>query len=287
MTLSDLFPDLGESVYENWDFKQADVLMAFLNQRMLVAPDETRHIWRLDGPLEDVPNDEVLSMAWLHMAHVGPLPPIWDLLDVQPSAETLYLLSLVEFTDLLNGCAPDALVWNAFVILRMVATARYLHLTSQEHMEAHGILGEDAEERVRLREEGPAIEANAQRVFLLTDQLAAMSSQHQEVQTAAAFNAERARLAEWDSGQLRGQIGLVQQDLTRARNDLTAAVAQAHTQVADLDDRLKASVAAERFDTAVRNQYVLPVTSPVSHLTQTSFTTHSVHPSLCVDASLL
>ena len=54
-------------------------------------------------------------------------------------------------------------------------------------------------------------------------------------------------------------------------------------------------------DTAVRTQYVLPVTSPVSHLTQTSLTTHSVqytqytlsvyissyHSSLCVDASLL
>jgi hypothetical protein len=54
-TLSELFPDLGESSYENWDFKQADVLMAFLNQRMLAEPDETRHIWKLDGPLEDGP----------------------------------------------------------------------------------------------------------------------------------------------------------------------------------------------------------------------------------------
>ena len=164
-------------------------------------------------------------MAWLHMAHVSPLPPIWDLLDVQPSTETLHLLSLVEFTDLLNGCARDALVRNAFLILRMVATARYLHLKSQElHealMEDHGTLGEDADERVRLREEGPAIAANAQRVLHLTDQVAAMSNQHQEAQAAAAFNAERARLAEWDSGQLRGQIGLVQQDLARARNDLT------------------------------------------------------------------
>ena len=91
-----------------------------------------------------------------------------------------------------------------------------------------------------------SIDANAQRVLHLTDQLAAMSNQHQEVQAAAAFNAERARLAEWDAGLLRGQIGLVQQDLARARNDLNAALAQAHTQVADLDDRLKASVAAER-----------------------------------------
>ena len=138
----------------------------------------------LDGPLEDAPNDEVPSMAWLHMAHTGPLPPIWDYLDLQPSADTLHLLSLVEFTDLLNGCAPDALVRNAFVILRMVATAHYLHHKSQElHealMEAHGTLGEDADERVRLCEEGPAIAANAQRVLHLTDQLAAMSNQHQE-----------------------------------------------------------------------------------------------------------
>jgi hypothetical protein len=54
------------------------------------------------------------------MAHVGELPPIWDLLDFA-AAENLHLLSLVEFTDLLNGCSLDALVWNAFVILRMAA----------------------------------------------------------------------------------------------------------------------------------------------------------------------
>ena len=143
-------------------------------------------------------------MAWLYMAHTGPLPPIWDLLDLQPNSETLHLLSLVEFTDLLNGCAPDALVRNAFVILRMVATARYLHLKSQELpealMEAHGILGEDADERVRLREEGPAHEAIARRVLDLTDQLSALTNQHQEAQAAATFQAERARLAEWDAG---------------------------------------------------------------------------------------
>ena len=119
-TLSDLFPDL--------DLQQGDDLQSFMDQRVLAAPDETQHIWKLDGPLEDVPNHEVPSMAWQHMAHTGPLPPIWDLLDLQPSAETLHLLNLVEFTDLLNGCAPDALVRNAFVILRVVATARYLHL---------------------------------------------------------------------------------------------------------------------------------------------------------------
>ena len=125
-TLSDLFPDLGESVYENWDFQQGDILQSFIKQRMLAAQDETRHIWKLDGPLEDVPSDEVPSMAWQHMAHTDPRPPIWDLLDLQPTTETLHLLSLVEFTDLLNGRAPNALVRNAFVILCVVATARYL-----------------------------------------------------------------------------------------------------------------------------------------------------------------
>ena len=45
---------------------------------------------------------------------------VWDLLDFA-AAETLHLLSLVEFTGLLNGCSPDALLRNAFVILRMVA----------------------------------------------------------------------------------------------------------------------------------------------------------------------
>jgi hypothetical protein len=108
--MADLFPDLGESSYDDWDYQQSEVLLAFKNQRMLAAPDEIRHIWKLDGPLEDA-----LSMAWLHMAHVGLLPPIWDLLDHQPAAETLHLLSLVEFTDLLSGCAPDALLWNAFL----------------------------------------------------------------------------------------------------------------------------------------------------------------------------
>jgi len=84
----------------------------------------------------------------------------------------------------LNGCAPDALMRNVFVILRVLVTARYLRLKSQElHeelMAAHSIIGHEVEEKVRLRGEVPASEANAQKVALLTNQLAAMSSQHQE-----------------------------------------------------------------------------------------------------------
>jgi len=215
--LSDLFPDLGESTYENWDFTQADVLMALLNLRMLAAPDETP------------------SMVWLHRAHVGPLPLIWDLLDHQPSAETLHLLSLAEF----NGCSPDALVRNAFVVLRMVATDRYLHLKSQELHEAlikaHKTIGFEVEEKVQLREAAPAV--------------ASMSSKYQEALATAASNAERTRLTELGSRSdwlLGGLIGLAQQDHARVRDDLTAALVQAHAQVADLRDRLKASLAAER-----------------------------------------
>ena len=106
-----------ESSYDNWDYQQHETLLAFMNQCMLAAPTEPRHIWKLDGTLKDAPADETPTMALLYMAHVGPLPPIWDLLDCQPTVETLHLLKLEEFTDLINECAPDALVRNSFVIL--------------------------------------------------------------------------------------------------------------------------------------------------------------------------
>ena len=154
--LRELFPDLGESSYDNWDYQQHDALLAFMNQHMLAAPSEPRHIWKLDGFLEDAPADETLSMAWLHMAHAGPLPLIWDLLDRLPPDETLHLLNLEEFTDVVNGCAPDVLVWNPFVILRMVATVRYLQVKAQElHDRAHTTIGDDLEEKIRLRGQGP------------------------------------------------------------------------------------------------------------------------------------
>ena len=60
---------------------------------------------------------------------------------------------------------------------------------------------------------------------------------------------------EWDAGQ---------QDLAH----LTAALAQAHTQVADLDDRLKASVAAEREASARSNQQAMSLAELSAHLQQ-------------------
>ena len=66
------------------------------------------------------------------------------------------------------------------MILRLVATARYLHLKSQELREAlmtaHEIIGYEVEEKVRLRGVAPVVDASAQQVALLKDQLAAMSS---------------------------------------------------------------------------------------------------------------
>ena len=57
-------------------------------------------------------------------------------------------------------------------------------------------IGEEADKKVRLQEEIPAIDASDKTVVLL----AVISNQHQEAQAAAAFNAERARLAEWGAG---------------------------------------------------------------------------------------
>ena len=55
------------------------------------------------------------------------------------------LLSLKEFTDIVNGCALDALLRNSFAILRIVSMARYLQLKTQEiHealKEAHKVIG--------------------------------------------------------------------------------------------------------------------------------------------------
>ena len=65
--------------------------------------------------------------------------------------KTLHFLNLEEFTDLINGCAPDALVRKFFVILCVVATVRYLHLKAQElHdalIDAHTTFGDDLEEK--------------------------------------------------------------------------------------------------------------------------------------------
>ena len=94
-------------------------------------------------------------MAWQHMAHIGPLPPIWDLLlDLQSTAETLHLLSLVEFTDLYAGC-------SCAERLRDPVCGSLGPLPVKE---THETIGEEANKRVRLREEVSAIDANAQTV---------------------------------------------------------------------------------------------------------------------------
>ena len=160
----------------------------------------------------------------------------------------------------------------------------YLHLKAQELQDAlisaHVTFGDDLEEKIRLRDQGPDIEAYAQSAALLTDQLAAMSTKHQQARAEATFNEERARTAEWDANQLRGQLGLAQQDLIRARNAHTTALGQAHAQAEDLDDRLKASIAADREASARSNQQAASLVESAA-LVQTM----SASESLCVNVA--
>jgi hypothetical protein len=75
-----------------------------------LKPEVRRAVWRLGGALE-TPDQCTPSVSELHMAHAGPLPPIWDFLD-NPFAETLHLLSLEEFTEHLSGCPGTELLRN-------------------------------------------------------------------------------------------------------------------------------------------------------------------------------
>ena len=82
------------------------------------------------------------------------------------------------------------------MIVSMVATAHFLHLKSQElHealMSAHETIGEAVEEKVYLRRQFPAAD----------------TSKHQEALAAAASIKKRTKLAEFDTDELRGQLGL-------------------------------------------------------------------------------
>ena len=159
-----IFVDLGES-FDDWDFSAGEGFH--------VVPSEVhRAVWRLDGVLE-TPDQRTPSVSELTMAHAGPLRPIWDIRDY-PVMETLHLLSLEDFTELLNGCVPDALVRNAFILLRVVVTGCYLELKIQELHEAL----QKTYETIELANE------------------AAMSASLQSAEAAAIFNAECARLAE-------------------------------------------------------------------------------------------
>ena len=130
-------------------------------------------------------------------------PPTWDLLD-KPS-KSVTLLSLEEFTDIVNGCSPDALRRNSFVIFRIVCMARYLSLKTQEvHealQEAHSAMG-----LAKISPERPTDETD------LTEQDATSVARQQEalVSAAARAQAERARVAEQNNTELRGQLAQAQ-----------------------------------------------------------------------------
>ena len=105
--------------------------------------------------------------------------------------------------DIVNGCAPDALLKNSFSILRVVSMARYLHLKTQEIHEAlqkaHKVIG-----LAKIIPERPADEVDYQAA---TDRPGLIE---QDALTSTAAQAERARAAEHNNIELRVQLTLAQ-----------------------------------------------------------------------------
>ena len=114
-------------------------------------------------------------MAWQHMAHTGP-PRSPAFRRDPPPPERRRVHGPPQWMRTGCSCAE---------CLRDPMRGSHGQELHEALKEAHVTIGEEADERVRLREEIPAIDAQA----------------------AADFNDERARLAEWDADQLRGQIG--------------------------------------------------------------------------------
>ena len=75
-------------------------------RRNTVLPPGIHEPVRVPGALE-TPDQPTPSVSELIMAHAGPLPPIW----------TSWTTPIEEFTELLNGWAPDALGRNSFALL--------------------------------------------------------------------------------------------------------------------------------------------------------------------------
>ena len=100
----------------------------------------------------------------------------------------------------------------------------------------------------------------------LTEQDASSAARHQEALASAAFQFERARVAEQANYQLRGQLGLAQQQLACVISDHIQAIDQARAQASDLDDRLKTSNALEREDLARSTQQATSLASALSHI---------------------
>jgi hypothetical protein len=177
---------------------------------------------------------------------------------------------LEEFTDLLNGCSPDALRRNAFAIFRIVCMARYFLLKTQEVHEAlqkaHLAMG-----LAKINPEGATDEVGNQSAADrpgLTEQDAASAARQQEALASAAAHAERARVAEHSNTELRGQLAQAQGQLTQVIHEATVAIEQVRAHAADLDDRLKASVASER-DALARS-------SQTSHQTSMRTSHHAI-----------
>ena len=186
--LQELFPDVGQT-YVDWDLTSGNAFEAFMFKRQEMLPNERPSLWRTNGSWEVTSDRETPSLGMIHMAHYGSLPPIWEFLD-KPSNESLPLLSLEEFTDIVNGCSPDALRRNAFAIFRIVVMAQEVHEALQD---AHNEMG-----LAKITPERPTDEVGNQSAADrpgLTEQDAASAARQQEALASAAAHAERASTA--------------------------------------------------------------------------------------------
>ena len=87
-----------DQTYVDWDLTSFE---AFMLKRQEMLPDERLSLWRFSGSWEVTSDRETPSMGMIHMTHYGSLLPIWEFLD-KPSNESLPLLSLEEFTDIVR-----------------------------------------------------------------------------------------------------------------------------------------------------------------------------------------
>jgi hypothetical protein len=119
----------------------------------------------------------------------------------------------------------------------------------------------------------------------LTEQDAASAARLQEALAVAAANAERARVAEHSNTELRGQLAQAQAHLAQVIQEANLAIEQVRAQAADLDDRLKASVASEREALARSSQQATSFASSTArYQQQLAAATHTTcaSGSLCV-----
>lgn len=123
-----LFPDLSAE-FDDLDNSSNDVLLAFKDQRQEAVPNKQRKDAARRGPESD-PGHGRRSGLVLRVDQHCPCRPAASSLAFprrldQRAPPLPHLFNLEEFTEMVNRCAPNALVRISFAILRTLVTTRY------------------------------------------------------------------------------------------------------------------------------------------------------------------